>query len=94
MTLHSSFAHVTQLFVFSSNLDIADMNQTFAYAGIIKLNSGSFTLQLAVGVVYTLSTINGTKGAYSIQSVSTPFLLPYQDDSDRYLVQFDGQYAV
>ena len=90
--LDSSFAHVTELFVFFSNLSVIDMNQTFIYQGIIKVSSGSFTLQLPVGVFYTLSTINGTKGTYPIQTVSTPFPLPYHDDFDRYAVASEAAY--
>ena len=69
-----------------------DINQTFIYQGITKLASGSFTLQLPVGIFYTLSTMNGTKGAYHTQSVSTPFPLPYHDDFDKYLVDSEAAY--
>ena len=84
--LDSSFAHVTQLFVFFSNLSTIAVDQAFVYQGIISLNNGTFTLQLPVGVLYTLSTINGTKGAYKAPSASSLFPLPYQDDFDRYPV--------
>ena len=91
-TLDSSFSQVKQLFVFFTNLDTADMNQTFLYQGNVVLNGRSFTLQLPVGVVYTLSTINGTKGTYPISSVSTPFPLPYQDDFDKYPVASEAAF--
>jgi galactosylceramidase len=81
--LDSSFAHITQFFVFFSDLNTQDFTQSFIYKGIVALNSGTFTLALPVGVVYTLSTINGTKGAYEIPP-SMPFPLPYQDDFNRY----------
>lgn len=90
--LDSSFAHVTQLFVFFSNFTTIDVNQAFVYKGIVKLDSGSFTLTLPVGVFYTLSTINGTKGAYETQAVSTPFPIPYQDDFNKYAVASEAAY--
>ena len=90
--LDESFAHIKELFVFFSNLNNSDMNETFVYQGIVKLDSGSFTLQIPVGVVYTLSTINGTKGAYPIESVSTPFPLPYHDDFNNYPVASEAAY--
>ena len=90
--LDSSFSQIEQLFVFFTNLDATDMNQTFVYRGIIKLSDQSFTLQLPVGVVYTLSTINGTKGTYPMKSVSTPFPLPYYDDFDRYPIASEAAY--
>jgi galactosylceramidase len=48
------------------------------------LNNGAFTLSLPVEVLYTLSTINGTKGAYEAPPASTPFPLPYEDDFNQY----------
>ena len=63
--LDSSFANITQLFVFFSNFSTTDVNQAFIYKGVISLSSRSFTLQLPVGVFYTLSTINGTKRCVS-----------------------------
>ena len=90
--LDESFAHIKELFVFFSNLNNSDMNETFVYQGIVKLDSGSFTLQIPVGVVYTLSTINGTKGTYPIESVSTPFPLPYHDDFNNYPLASEAAY--
>ncbi len=90
--LDSSFGHVTQLFVFFSNFSTNDVNQAFIYKGIITLNDRSFTLQLPVGVLYTLSTINGTKETYATSAVSTPFPVPYQDDFDKYPVSSEAAY--
>ena len=82
--LDNSFAHVTQLFVFLSNLNTTDANQCFIYQGVITLNNSAFTIELPVGVLITLSTINGTKGTYGTPPASMPFPLPYEDDFDRY----------
>ncbi len=90
--LDSSFAHITQLFVFFSNFTTIDVDQAFIYKGTITLNNRSFTLQLPVGVFYTLSTINGTKGAYETHTVSTPFPVPYQDDFNKYPVSSEAAY--
>jgi galactosylceramidase len=90
--LDSSFSHITQLFVFFSNFTTIDVNQAFIYKGTITLDNRSFTLQLPVGVVYTLSTMNGTKGAYGAQPVSMPFPVPYQDDFDKYPVSSEAAY--
>jgi galactosylceramidase len=89
--LDSSFAHIAQLFVFFSDLNTPDPNQSFIYKGIVKLNSGTFTLDLPVGIVYTVSTINGTKGIYQ-PPPSMPFPLPYQDDFDRYVLSSEAAY--
>jgi hypothetical protein len=84
--LDSSFAHITQLYVFFSNFSTIDVNQAFIYKGIIALNNGMLTLQLPIRVLHTLSTINCTKGAYEAPPASTPFSLPYQDDFDQYTI--------
>ena len=90
--LDSSFAHVTQLFVFFSNFTTIDVNQAFVYKGVVKLDNGSFTLSLPVVVFYTVSTMNGSKGAYETQAVSTPFPIPYQDDFNKYTVASEAAY--
>jgi galactosylceramidase len=89
--LDSSFAHVTQLFVFFSDFNTYDVDQAFIYKGIVTPNNGSFTLDLPVGVVYTVSTINGTKGTYQ-PPPSMPFPLPYQDDFDRSVTSSEAAY--
>ncbi len=90
--LDSSFAHINQFFVFFSNFSTLDANQSFIYKGIITLTDGSFTLQLPIGGLYTISTINGTKGNYDAQPVSMPFPLPYQDNFDQYQVSAEAAY--
>jgi galactosylceramidase len=89
--LDSSFAHITQLFVFFSDLTARDINQSFIYKGVVTLDNRSFTLQLPIGIVYTLSTLNGTKGTYEIPP-SMPFPIPYQDDFDKYPVASEAAY--
>ena len=90
--LDSSFAHVTQLYVFFSNFTTIDVNQAFLYQRVISLTNGSFTLNLPVGVFYTLSTVNGTKGAYKTEAVSTPLPVPYQDGFEKYALSSEGAY--
>jgi galactosylceramidase len=89
--LDSSFAHVNQLFVFFSDLTAMNTNQSFIYKGTITLDNRSFTLQLPIGIVYTLSTLNGTKGTYEVPP-SMPFPIPYQDDFDKYPVSSEAAY--
>jgi galactosylceramidase len=89
--LDSSFAHITQLFVFFSDLTAMNTNQSFIYKGVVTLDNRSFTLQLPIGVVYTLSTLNGTKGKYAIPP-SMPFPIPYQDDFDKYPISSEAAY--
>jgi len=79
--LDDSFAHVQQLYVFLTDLRTTDVGKSFVYQGIIQPNKGSFTLNLPVGILYTVSTINGTKGSYQ-SPASTPFPLPYADNFD------------
>jgi galactosylceramidase len=89
--LDSSFAHITQLFVFFSDFNTQDVDQAFIYKGIIALNDGKFTLELPVGVVFTVSTINGTKNAYQAPP-SMPFPLPYQDNFERCATSSEAAY--
>jgi galactosylceramidase len=89
--IDSSFAHVTQLFVFFSDLTARDTNQSFIYKGVLTLDNRSFTLQLPIGIVYTLSTLNGTKVTYEVPP-SMPFPIPYQDDFDKYPVASEAAY--
>jgi galactosylceramidase len=90
--LDSSFAHVTQLFVFFSNMSTTDADQCFIYQGVITLNNSAFTIHLPVGVLVSLSTINGTKGTYGAPPASMPFPLPYEDDFDKYPVSWEAAY--
>ncbi|UJR34751.1 hypothetical protein I4U23_027529 [Adineta vaga] len=90
--LDSSFVHITQLFVFFSNLSTIDVNQAFIYNGTIALKNGSFTLRLPVEVFYTLSTINGTKGAHKASPPSKPFPVPYEDNFDQYSISSEAAY--
>lgn len=89
--LDSSFAHVTQLYMFSTDLNTEDLSRSFVYEGIITLKNAQFTLPLPVGMVYTISTINGTKGIYQPPS-SIPFPIPYQDDFDRSAISSEAAY--
>jgi galactosylceramidase len=89
--LDSSFSQVTQLFVFFTDLNVVDVNQAFTYKGEITLNDGKFTLQLPVGVLYTVSTINGTKGSYEAPP-SMPFPLPYADNFDQHRTSSEAPY--
>jgi galactosylceramidase len=79
------------LFVFFTNYHRHIVNDSFIYKGIIALNSGTFTLDLPVGVVYTVSTINGTKSTYE-PPPSMPFPLPYEDDFNRYATSSEAAY--
>jgi galactosylceramidase len=90
--LDSSFGHITHFFVFFSDFNTYDVDQTFIYKGVIPLNNGKFTLELPVGVVYTVSTINGTKGIYKTSPPSTPFPLPYADDFERYATSSEAAF--
>ena len=89
--LDSSFAHITQFFVFFSNFSTTDVDQSFIYKGVIQLNSGSFTLDLPIGVLYTLSTMNGTKGTYQ-PPPSKKFPVSYEDDFNKYPVSSEAAY--
>jgi galactosylceramidase len=62
------------------------------YKGIITLNNGTFTLPLSVSVLYTLSTINGTKGEYEAPPDSMPFPLPYEDNFNRYSISSEAAF--
>lgn len=89
--LDNSFSQVKQLFVFFTDLRTTDVGQSFVYKGVIAVDNGKFTLDLPVGILYTVSTINGTKGSHQ-SPPSAPFPLPYQDDFDRHATSSEAPY--
>lgn len=89
--LDNSFDHIKQLYVFYTDLNVVDVNQAFTYHGVLNVTGKKFQFQLPVGVLYTISTINGTKGSYNAPP-SMPFPLPYFDNFDQHRISSEAPY--
>ncbi|XP_041132661.1 galactocerebrosidase-like isoform X2 [Polyodon spathula] len=81
-SLKGSFSTLTVLQVWYSRFDFKTRKPTyFKQLSPIKLSDGSFTLNLNVDEVYTLTTITtGKKGSYPKAPDSKPFPKKYLDD--------------
>ncbi|KAK1158812.1 galactocerebrosidase isoform X2 [Acipenser oxyrinchus oxyrinchus] len=81
-SLKGSFSTLTVLQVWYSKFDFKTRKPTyFKQLSPIKLSDGSFTLNLNVDEVYTLTTITtGKKGSYPKPPDSKPFPKKYLDD--------------
>ncbi|RXM94793.1 Galactocerebrosidase [Acipenser ruthenus] len=81
-SLKGSFSTLTVLQVWYSRFDFKTRKPTyFKQLSPIKLSDGSFTLNLNVDEVYTLTTITtGKKGSYPKPPDSKPFPKKYLDD--------------
>uniref|UniRef100_A0A8C9WK94 Galactocerebrosidase n=1 Tax=Scleropages formosus TaxID=113540 RepID=A0A8C9WK94_SCLFO len=80
--LKGSFNALTSLQVWHSKLDFKRQNSIlFKQLSPMKLSDGTFSLDLDVDEVYTLTTITtGQKGAHPAPPSSTPFPKIYKDD--------------
>ncbi|XP_018085878.1 galactocerebrosidase isoform X1 [Xenopus laevis] len=80
--LQGSFQNLQELQVWYSNLDINNTKPvTFKKLTPVKVQNGSFTLQLGVNEVYTVTTLlTGQKGSFPDPPKSKPFPLKYKDD--------------
>ncbi|MEE6494251.1 hypothetical protein FKM82_017075 [Ascaphus truei] len=80
--LEGSFHGVKSLQVWHSQLDLNSTKPTlFRNLPPVKVNGGSFTVELGADEIYTLTTITtGQKGSYPDPPPSQPFPLKYQDD--------------
>jgi len=83
LALGAGFESISSLHVFHSSLDPAS-TRWFEYGGQVKVVNGAVTLTVSPDDLYTLSTLNGTKGApgHSIPA-QQPFPLPYSDSFDE-----------
>ncbi|XP_036405723.1 galactocerebrosidase-like isoform X1 [Megalops cyprinoides] len=80
--LKGSFGSISALQVWHSKFDFKTKNPTFfKQLSPMKISDGTFTLELDVDEVYTLTTLTtGVKGSYPAPPASTPFPKSYKDD--------------
>jgi len=89
--LTGSFASIKGLHVFASTLGPRSSNsQWFMYKGFQSVVNSMITVDLQLNMIYTLSTVNGTKGNYSAPPASTPFPFPYADNFDSYAISSEA----
>ncbi|KAK1793143.1 hypothetical protein P4O66_011555 [Electrophorus voltai] len=81
-SLKGSFALINKLQVWNSKLDFKTKKPVFFQKqNPIKVSNGSFTLDLNVDEVYTVTTVTtGQKGSYPEPPPSAPFPKAYKDD--------------
>jgi galactosylceramidase len=90
-TLGGALTEIKYFHVFYSNF--ASNNQTwFSYLGTLSPVENQLTLQISGNELYTLSTINGTKGDYGPSPAETPFPLPYTDNFDDAPLHSEAKY--
>jgi galactosylceramidase len=77
--------------VFYSNFK-ANNETWFSYLGTLSPVKNQLTLQINGTEMYTLSTINGTKGDYGPSPIRTPFPLPYADNFDDAPLHSEAKY--
>ena len=89
--LGGALAEIKHFHVFYSNF--AANNQTwFSYLGTLSPVQDQLTLHISSTEMYTLSTINGTKGNYGPPHTATPFPLPYADTFDDTPLHGEAKY--
>ncbi|KAG9268908.1 galactocerebrosidase-like [Astyanax mexicanus] len=81
-SLKGSFASLSELQLWNSKFDFKTKKPVFFQKlAPIKVSNGSFTLDLDVDEVYTVTTIpTGLKGSYPEPPPSSPFPKTYKDD--------------
>ena len=90
--LADGFQHIPQLHVFHSAFDNSTTD-FFRYLGSHPVVNSSITLLVSPNVLYTLSTLNGTKGSFPEPvPVRKAFPFPYADDFDAYAVSSQALY--
>ena len=99
--LGAGFESIRSLNVFHSSFDPSSILY-FQHETPLAVVNGSVTFTLLPGAVYTLSTVNGTKGAFAASPPSAPFPFPYRDDFDavavsglpKYITDQSGSFEV
>jgi hypothetical protein len=89
--LGGALTEIKYFHVFYSNFE--SNNQTwFSYFGTLSPVKNQLTLEISGSAMYTLSTINGTKGDYGPSPIGTPFPLPYSDNFDDAPLHGEAKY--
>ena len=91
--LDASFAHVAHLYLFTTNVSSnASVDDDFEAGGTVAVVNGQVTLTLHPWMLYTLSTLNSTRGSYPTPPPATPFPLPYSDDFNAHPLDSEAPY--
>ena len=91
--LEDGFAQLKSLHVFYSAFDNSTTDY-FRYLGSMPVTNGSIQLQVAPNVLYTLSTLNGTKGSFDEPPPARKaFPFPYADDFNSYELASQATYV-
>ncbi|XP_072030846.1 galactocerebrosidase-like isoform X2 [Amphiura filiformis] len=92
-TIKGSLASkITSLNVWYTKLTFDSSTPTyFEKKPAIKVSQGSFSLDLQLDEIYTLSTVTtAQKGSYPASPASAPFPVPYQDNFDSYPIHSEA----
>jgi hypothetical protein len=93
--LGGSFAGLTQLnawYSHFSGMDV-DIDAMFSNVSPVQVVNGVFTLPVAVGDVWTLTTLTTVrKGAHAAPAPSAPFPMPYNDTFSSYALSTEPKY--
>ena len=90
--LNAGFKHVSSFHVFHSAFDNST-DEYLVYLGSFPVIDGSIRLEIAPNSLYTLSTLNGTKGSFDVPPPPRGnFPFPYADDFDSYEVASQAAY--
>ncbi|CAG2224562.1 GALC [Mytilus edulis] len=91
--LGGSFAKITEVTAWYSQLGFDGKNDTFMQKVDIKVPNGLIHLRLDVDQVVTITTIKvGQKGSYPNPPPSKPFPVPYKEDFEAYAVSSQPKY--
>ncbi len=89
--LGGALTEIKYFHVFYSNFE-PNKKLWFSYLGTLSPVKNQLTLQINSTEMYTLSTINGTKGDYGSPPIRTPFPLPYSDNFDEAPLHGEAKY--
>jgi galactosylceramidase len=89
--LGGALTEIKYFHVFYSSFE-ANNETWFSYLGTLSPVKNQLTLQINGTEIYTLSTINGTKGDYGPPPIGTPFPLPYADNFDDAPLHSEAKY--
>ncbi|XP_076104943.1 galactocerebrosidase-like isoform X3 [Mytilus galloprovincialis] len=91
--LGGSFAKITEVTAWYSQLGFDGKNDTFMQKVDIKVPNGLIHLRLDVDQVVTITTIKvGQKGSYPNPPPGKPFPVPYKEDFEAYAVSSQPKY--
>ena len=92
--LDASLAHVRSLFLFTTNVSAGAVGgaEDFVAGGQVPVVGGQVTLQLQPYMLYTLSTLNSSRGSHPTPPPPTRFPLPYSDTFDTHPLNSEAPY--